>query len=86
MPTLPQFPGGSGGKASACNAGDSSSIPRLGRYPGEEDGNPLLYSCLENSMTREAWRAIVYGVTKEMDMSEQKYFHKGLSISVYKLY
>ena len=44
------------------------------------------YSCLENSMTREAWRAIVYGVTKEMDMSEQKYFHKGLSISVYKLY
>ena len=42
------FPGGSDGKASACNAGDLGSIPGLGRSPGEGNGNPLQYSCLEN--------------------------------------
>ena len=42
------FPGGSEGKASACNAGDLDSIPGLGRSPGEGNGNPLQYSCLEN--------------------------------------
>ena len=41
---------GSDGKASACSAGDLGSIPGLGRSPGEGDGNPLQYSCLENSM------------------------------------
>ena len=46
---------GSDGKASACNAGDLGSIPGLGRSPGEGNGNPLQYSCLENSMDREAW-------------------------------
>ena len=49
------FPGGSDGKASACNAGDLGSIPELGRSPGEGNGNPLQYSCLENSMDRGAW-------------------------------
>ena len=44
------FPGGSEGKESACNAGDPGSIPGLGRSPGEGNGNPLLYSCLENPM------------------------------------
>ena len=44
------FPGGSDGTESACNAGDMGSIPRLGRSPGEGNGNPLQYSCLENSM------------------------------------
>ena len=44
------FPGGSDDKASACNAGDPGSIPGLGRSPGEGNGNPLQYSCLENSM------------------------------------
>ena len=44
------FPGGSGGKASACNAGDMGLIPGSGRSPGEGNGNPLQYSCLENSM------------------------------------
>ena len=44
------FPGGSEGKASACNAGDPGSIPVLGRFLGEGNGNPLQYSCLENSM------------------------------------
>ena len=49
------FPGGSGGKASACNAGDLGWIPGSGRSPGEGNDNPLQYSCLENSMDRGAW-------------------------------
>ena len=57
-------PGGSGGKEPACNAGDLGSIPGSGRSPGEGNGNPLQYSCLENPMDREAWRAAVHGVTK----------------------
>ena len=48
------FPGGSDGKASACNAGDLGSIPALGSSPGEGNGNPLQYSCLENSIDRGA--------------------------------
>ena len=49
------FPGGSNGKASACNAGDLGSIPGSGRSPREGNGNPLQYSCLENSMDGGAW-------------------------------
>ena len=49
------FPGGPDGKVSACNAGDPGSIPGLGRSPGEENGNPLQYSCLENPMDGGAW-------------------------------
>ena len=49
------FPGGSDGKASAYNAGDLSSIPGSGRSSGEGNGNPLQYSCLENSMDGGAW-------------------------------
>ena len=48
--TVMDFPGGSDGKASACNAGDLGSNPGLRRSPGEGNGNPLQYSCLENSM------------------------------------
>ena len=48
------FPGGSDGKESACNVGDLGSIPRLGRFPGEGNGYPLQYLCLENSMDRGA--------------------------------
>ena len=59
-----QFPGGSDSKVSACNAGDLGSIPGLGKRPGEGNGNPLQYSCLEDSMDREAWWATVHGVTK----------------------
>ena len=58
------FPGGSEDKASTCNAGDSGSIPGLGRSPGEGNDNPLQYSCLENPMDRGAWGATVHGVTK----------------------
>ena len=58
------FPGGSEVKASACNAGELGSIPGLGRAPGEENGNPLQYSCLENPMDRGALWAIVHRVAK----------------------
>ena len=56
------FPGGSDGKASAYNAGDPGSIPGLARSPGEGNGNPLQYPCLENSMAKGTWQAIVNGV------------------------
>ena len=52
------FPGGSDGKASACSAGDPGSIPGSGRSPGEEDGNPHQYSCLENPMHGGAWSTV----------------------------
>ena len=58
------FPGGSDSKEYACNAGDPGLIPGSGRYPGEGNGNPLQYSCLENSMDTGAWWAIVHKVTK----------------------
>ena len=58
------LPGGSEVKASACNAGDLGSIPGSGRSPGEGNGNPLQYSCLENPMDRGAWWATVHGVAK----------------------
>ena len=58
------FPGGSEVKASACNAGDLGLIPGLGRSPGEGNGNPLQYSCLENPMDGGAWWATVHGVAK----------------------
>ena len=54
----------SSGKESACKAGDMGPIPGSGRSHGEGNGNPLQYSCLENSMDREAWQATVHGVTK----------------------
>ena len=60
----PGFPDGSDGKESACSAGDPDSIPGSGRFPGEGNGNPLQYSCLENPMDRGAWRAVVLGITK----------------------
>ena len=58
------FPGGSDSKESAWNMGDLGFIPGSGRSPEEENGYPLQYSCLENSMDRRAWWAIVHGVTK----------------------
>ena len=58
------FPGGSEGKASACDAGDPGSILGSGRSPGEGNGNPLQYSCLKNPMDRGAWWATVHRVVK----------------------
>ena len=58
------FPGGSDGKESSCNAGDTGSIPGSKRSPGKGNGNPLQYSCLGNSMSRGAWWATVHGVAK----------------------
>ena len=58
------FPGDSDGKESTSNAGDPGSIPGLGRYPGEGNGNPRQYSCLKNPMDSGAWQATVHGVTK----------------------
>ena len=62
--SLEGFPGGSDVKASAYNVGDLGLIPGSGRSPGEGNGNPLQYSCLENPMNEEAWQATVQGVAK----------------------
>ena len=59
-----EFPGGSDGKASAYNARDPGSTPGLGRSPGEGNGNPFQYSCLEKSMDGGAWWATVHGAAK----------------------
>ena len=69
------FPGASDGKESACNAGDLGSIPGLGRYPGERNGNPLHCSCWENPMARGAWQA-PWGL-KESDTTDR------LTLSLY---
>ena len=58
------FPGGSAGQESGCNAGDLGSIPGSGRSPGEGNGNPLHYSCLENPMPT------VHGVTESDTLSD----------------
>ena len=62
------FPGGSDGKASACNAGDPGSIPGSGRSPGEGNGNPLQSSCLKNSMDRGTCR-LKSMRSQELDMT-----------------
>ena len=58
------FPGGSDSKESACNVEDLSLIPGSERSPGEGNGNPLQYFCLENPMDRGAWQATVHAVAK----------------------
>ena len=58
------FPSGSDGKESTCNAGDPGSSHGSGRSPGEGNGNPLQYPCLENPMDGVAWRTIVHGVAE----------------------
>ena len=64
------FPGGSEGEESACNPEDVGLIPGSGRSPGEGEGYPHLYSCLENSTDRGAWQATVHGVA-ELDTPER---------------
>ena len=68
------FPSGSDGKEYACSVGDPDSIPELRRSPGEGNGYPLQYSCLENSIDRGAWRAAVHGVAKNWVLSDE-HFH-----------
>ena len=58
------FPGGTDGEEAACSAGNLGSIPGLGGSPGEENGNPLQNSCVENPMDRGAWWATVHGVAR----------------------
>ena len=58
------FPGGSGVKNPPANAGDAGLIPGSRRSPGEGNGSPLQYSCLENSMDRRAWWVTVHGIAK----------------------
>ena len=65
------FPGGLDRKKSACDMGNLGLIPELERSPGEGNGNPLQYSCLENPMEREAWQATVHGVTKNQTQLTQ---------------
>ena len=75
-PYIAAAAGGSEVKASACNAGDLGSIPGSGRSPGEGNGNPLQYSCLENPMDRGAWWATVRSQGhKESDTTEWHHFH-----------
>ena len=71
-------------KNQPANAGNLGSIPGSGRSLGEENGNPLQYSCLENSMDRGAWRAIVHCVAKESDTTEQithTHTHLGINLA-----
>ena len=58
------FPGGSDREESACNAGEPGSIPGSGRSPGEGNGNLPQYSCLENPMDGQAWKARDHGIAK----------------------
>ena len=63
-PSMRGFPHDSVGKESACNAGDLGLIPGSGRSPGEGNGNPLQYSCVENLMDRGAWQATVHSLAR----------------------
>ena len=82
------FPGGSDGKESVCHAGDPGWIPGLGRSPGEGDGNPFQYSCLENPMDRGAGWATVHGVTKSQTqlMKPSSFLGLWLPFSLLKIY
>ena len=76
------LPGGSDGKASACNVGDPGSIPGSGRSPGGGNGNPLQYSCLENSMDGGAWWATVHGVAKSWTRLSDFTFNLNLKMTI----
>ena len=69
------FPGGSDGEEYACNAGDSGLIPGSERSPGEGNGNPLRYSCLENPTERGPWRAPVHGASQSQKRLKQLSTH-----------
>ena len=77
------FPGGLDGKESTCNAGDLGSILGSGRSPGEGNGYPLQYSCLENPMDRGAWRATVHGVPKSQTRLSDLYRYVFTNICIH---
>ena len=66
-PSTKGFPGGSAGKKSACNVGDLGSVPGLGRSPGETNGYPLQYSCMENYTDRRALWTTVHADCKKSE-------------------
>ena len=68
----PVFPDGSVVQKMPTNTGDVGSKRGAGRSLGEENGNPLQYSCLGNPMDRGAWQATLHGVAKELDVTEQQ--------------
>ena len=74
------FPGSSAGKEPACNAGDPGLIPVLGRSPGEGNGNSLQNYCLDNPKDRGAWWAMIHGIPKSWDMTEQLTVHYSQSV------
>ena len=76
------LPGGSDGKASACNVGDPGSIPGSGRSPGGGNGNPLQHSCLQNSMDGGAWWATVHGVAKSWTRLSDFTFNLNLKMTI----
>ena len=69
--------------ADAEDLGDAGSIPGSGRSPGGGNGNPLQYSCLENPMDREAWRATVHEVTKSQTRMNGRTVHAHLGLNTY---
>ena len=69
------FPGGSDGRESACNAEDPGLIPGSESSPRGGNGNPLQYSCLENSMDRGAWWVTVHGVAKSWTRLSNQHIH-----------
>ena len=70
----PGFPGGSDGKESACSGGNPGSFPRSGKSPGEGNGNPFQYSCLQNPMDGGAWAGL---------MGSQRVGHKSLVLAIH---
>ena len=73
--SLVVIPSGSAVKKPPANAGDAGLIPGPGRSPGEGNGNPLQYACLENSMGRGPWWFAVHGVTTQSDTTERLHFY-----------
>ena len=73
--TYSVFPGGSDGKASACNAGDLGSVPGSGRCPGEGNGNPLRYSCLESPLDKVMVNRVTKSRTGPSDFTSFHFTH-----------
>ena len=79
------FHGGSDSKESACNVGNQGLIPRLGRFPGERNGPPHQYSCLENSMDIGACQVIVHEVAKSQTILSNKHTQSSQAVDQFNL-